>query len=75
MRISMLEIYNETIRDLLSKSISYLDIRTHGKNVSLDRLTEVGVETMEEVTKLTLQGEKNRVVGATKMNSHSSSHI
>ena len=82
--LSMLEIYNEQIKDLLEeKSASLLNNKKHdikmredGTGVYVPGLTEVPVSNAEEVLDLLQVGSKNRSVGVTKMNEHSSrSHL
>ncbi|KAM9814731.1 uncharacterized protein ACBT44_009808 [Syngnathus typhle] len=79
LKISMLEIYNDTLNDLLAKNptaSSTLDIRVQGKFVSVPGLTHVEVRTEDDIINVMETGEKNRKMGATKMNIHSSrSHL
>ncbi|XP_077424228.1 uncharacterized protein LOC144053549 isoform X1 [Vanacampus margaritifer] len=79
LKISMLEIYNDTLNDLLAKSptaSSTLDIRVQGKSVSVPGLTHVEVRTEDDIINVMETGEKNRKMAATKMNIHSSrSHL
>lgn len=75
LQASYIEIYNETISDLLSPpSTSHvLKVRDlGGDNVRIKNLTENSVETVEAVLKLMQQGNEKRQVGATNMNKHSS---
>ncbi|KAM3925206.1 uncharacterized protein RB166_008476 [Leptodactylus fuscus] len=76
-RISMLEIYNEGIWDLLSQNGNkQLEIRSQGKAVTLPGLTEMEVLTEDDIKKIMSFGEKNRTVASTKMNTESSrSHL
>ncbi|KAM4747861.1 uncharacterized protein WCC33_005371 [Rhinophrynus dorsalis] len=76
-KISMLEIYNEVIRDLLVQNgNNQLEIRSQGKSVTLPGLTEMEVVTEEDIRKTMSLGEKNRTVASTKMNTESSrSHL
>ncbi|KAM8973115.1 uncharacterized protein RCH25_018787 [Pelodytes ibericus] len=76
-KISMLEIYNETLRDLLSQNgNTQLEIRSQGKTVTLPGLTETEVFTEDDIKKTMSFGEKNRTVASTKMNTESSrSHL
>lgn len=68
-QISMLEIYNETLNDLLAKSPSTsLDIRVQGKSVSVPGLTQVEVQTEADILRVMEMGEKNRKIASTKMN-------
>nr|XP_014346035.1 PREDICTED: kinesin-like protein KIFC3 [Latimeria chalumnae] len=77
LKISMLEIYNETVQDLLSKSNNHhLEIRTWGKTISIPGLTEIEVTTEDEIRNVMNLGEKNRTIASTKMNIESSrSHL
>jgi kinesin family protein C2/C3 len=83
--VSMLEVYNETISDLLgggkASEESDLDIRV-GKGsrgpacVYVEGLVECEVSSLAEVEHLMTQGARNRHVGGTAMNEHSSrSHL
>jgi kinesin family protein C2/C3 len=80
-KFSMLEIYNETIRDLLVEPASgsgkatdavKLDIRQTATGNVVSGLTEVVVAHSAEVLDLMSRGQKNRAVGAHDMNEHSS---
>ncbi|XP_054865398.1 uncharacterized protein LOC111575652 isoform X2 [Amphiprion ocellaris] len=77
LKISMLEIYNDTLNDLLTKSPSAsLDIRVQGKAVSVPGLTQVQVQTETDILSVMEMGEKNRKIASTKMNIQSSrSHL
>ncbi|OIW15461.1 hypothetical protein TanjilG_28660 [Lupinus angustifolius] len=87
MQVSMLEIYNETIRDLLSTNRSPSDATrqengTPGKqyaikhdasgNTHVTDLTVVDVQSVKEVAFLLSQAENSRSVGKTQMNEQSS---
>ncbi|GMN63139.1 hypothetical protein TIFTF001_032212 [Ficus carica] len=86
MQVSMLEIYNETIRDLLSTNRSSLDmLRTEngvGKqytikhdvngNTHVSDLTIVDVHSAREVSYLLDRAAQSRSVGKTQMNEQSS---
>ncbi|KAE8615855.1 hypothetical protein XENTR_v10008640 [Xenopus tropicalis] len=76
-KISMLEIYNETLRDLLVQNgNTQLEIRSQGKMVTVPGLKEIEVQTEEDIRKTISLGEKNRTVASTKMNTESSrSHL
>ncbi|XP_078511766.1 uncharacterized protein LOC144770857 [Lissotriton helveticus] len=76
-KVSMLEIYNETVKDLLSKNIGdLLELRTQGKTVTVPGLTEIEVATEADIREIMALGEKNRTVASTKMNTESSrSHL
>lgn len=73
-RCSYLEIYNENIRDLLSKNIEKkLDIKEHpDKGVYVQDLTTCIVKTIPEIEKYMEQGNTHRMVGETAMNKDSS---
>ncbi|OIW03167.1 hypothetical protein TanjilG_11804 [Lupinus angustifolius] len=87
MQVSMLEIYNETIRDLLSTNKSPSDATrqengTPGKqytikhdasgNTHVTDLTVVDVQSVEEVAFLLNRAANSRSVGKTQMNEQSS---
>ena len=65
----MVEIYNETIQDLLTSDVKQLDIRTQGNKIHLPGLSEMFVESLEDIEQIISLGEKNRTVASTKMNS------
>eukprot|EP00163_Fabomonas_tropica_P030975 TRINITY_DN720_c0_g1_i6.p1 TRINITY_DN720_c0_g1~~TRINITY_DN720_c0_g1_i6.p1 ORF type:complete len:1022 (+),score=350.49 TRINITY_DN720_c0_g1_i6:51-3068(+) len=72
---SMLEIYNEAIRDLLTTSNppGGLKVRENPKvGVYVDKLTHAAVASYEDIDKRTEEGTKNRTVAATNMNATSS---
>ncbi len=65
----MLEIYNDTLNDLLTKSPGpALDIRVQGKSVSVPGLTQIQVQTESDILNVMETGEKNRKIASTKMN-------
>jgi kinesin family protein C2/C3 len=72
--LSMLEIYNETIRDLLdsNKAKEKLDVRQTPEGNQVIGLTEVVISSMEQVKELMRLGQENRAVGSHDMNEHSS---
>ncbi|KAG1663180.1 Carboxy-terminal kinesin 2 [Nymphon striatum] len=75
-QISYLEIYNETIRDLLSASNELkheIKMRNGKKNdVYVTNLTSETVDKVTQVYKLIEKARKNRAIGATKCNHNSS---
>ena len=78
--VSVLEIYNETIRDLLRDPDQDAplkhDIHEGQSGVYVDDLTEVAVQNLETVQKLLRIGHDNRHVAETRMNADSSrSHL
>ncbi|KAM5255869.1 LOW QUALITY PROTEIN: centromere-associated protein E [Ctenodactylus gundi] len=75
LRVSYMEIYNETITDLLcnSQKMKPLIIREDiNRNVYVADLTEEVVYTSEMALNWITKGEKNRHYGITKMNQRSS---
>ncbi|XP_058424770.1 centromere-associated protein E-like isoform X2 [Diceros bicornis minor] len=75
LRVSYMEIYNETITDLLcdTQKMKPLIIREDfNRNVYVADLTEEVVYTPEMALKWITKGEKNRHYGITKMNQRSS---
>ncbi len=72
-RASYLEIYNEDIRDLLVPKSSKLDVKERPDvGVYVKDLSSFVIKDVEEMDKLMAFGNKNRSVGATLMNEHSS---
>jgi centromeric protein E len=70
-----LELYNESIIDLLSPDIGRELTLSEGKKkgeVVINGLTEMAVRTEEEVTRLLKMGEDRRKVGGTDWNARSS---
>lgn len=60
-RVSFLEIYNEQIRDLIMVSTDVLDLREDPiKGVCVAGLSEIEVDTPEEVLDLLIFGNRNR---------------
>ncbi|KIH52546.1 kinesin motor domain protein [Ancylostoma duodenale] len=75
--VSMMEIYNEKIRDLLGSSNSPLAIRLgEDGRLSIPGLREVRVTSVEHVIEVLQEGKKNKAVAATEANVCSSrSHV
>jgi kinesin family protein 3/17 len=73
-RCSYLEIYNESIRDLLSKKVdTKLDLKEHpDKGVYVQDLTTVIVKSIPEIESHMDHGNHNRKTGETAMNKDSS---
>eukprot|EP00741_Cyanophora_paradoxa_P005759 tig00000113_g5581.t1 len=76
-RVSMLEIYNESIYDLLlpasaAAQAPKLEIRQGPAGNYVQDLTEVEVKSLREVEEVMRAGAENRTVHATAMNEHSS---
>ena len=78
-KASILEIYNEEIRDLLNTKRTGLKIRTmnYGDQENyVENLTEIFVSTTKDVLKLLEKGKKSRSVGCHNLNLYSSrSHL
>lgn len=75
LEVSVLEIYNEQIRDLLVRggSSEKLDIRHVGAtNVEVGGLTRRPVPDLNHVLRIMEEGQHNRSTGKTNMNEHSS---
>ncbi|NXP05824.1 CENPE protein, partial [Thinocorus orbignyianus] len=75
LRVSYMEIYNETITDLLcdTRKKKPLGIREDvNRNTYVEDLIEEVVVAPEQVMEWVRKGEKNRHYGETKMNEHSS---
>jgi kinesin family protein 1 len=74
--VTMLEIYNECIRDLLNPSVNVpggLKVRSKpGVGVYVEKLTPVAVGNYAEIERRMEEGTANRTIGATKMNATSS---
>ncbi|EDO31606.1 predicted protein [Nematostella vectensis] len=78
--LAMLEVYNETLKDLLEEFGScagtQLSIQLKGKQVVVPHLTEIQVNSAKAIRTIMAKGDANRSVGATKMNTSSSrSHL
>ena len=73
-RASFLEIYNEEVRDLLSKDPkNRLELKENAdRGVYVKDLTSYVVKSVNEMENVLLAGDKNRSVGATLMNQDSS---
>ncbi len=69
-----MELYNEEIRDLLSKNVERkLEIRENKESgVFVKDLTPFMINNMQELVKKLTIGSQNRVTGQTDMNRHSS---
>jgi len=65
----MVEIYNESIHDLLSSKLTSLEIRAQGTKITLPGMTELSVESVQDIGEIIKLGDKNRHVASTKMNS------
>ncbi|KAL7315489.1 Kinesin-like protein kip2, variant 2 [Mucor circinelloides] len=73
LRVSYLEIYNETIKDLLNPSNDNLKIHQDKiRGVYVTPLTEEVVTSPEDVLRIIERGEANRHISSTDYNLHSS---
>ena len=74
--VTMLEIYNEAIKDLLNLKVNKpggLKVRTQpGRGVYVEDLTPIPVQSYKEVERKMEDGTANRTVASTKMNATSS---
>lgn len=67
--MSMLEIYNETLKDLLAGNADApLEVRVQGKAVVVPGLSQVEVRSEADILVAMETGEKNRRIASTKMN-------
>jgi hypothetical protein len=71
-KVSILEIYLESFRDLLGESKKEVTLRETDDSASIPDLKRATVESIEEVYRLYKYAEKNRVVASTSMNDVSS---
>lgn len=71
-RCSFLEIYNETITDLLNPSATNLQIREDTHGCFVEYLTETEVLNVDDVLTLMRHGAENRHTGETRLNRESS---
>ena len=71
--VSFIEIYNESINDLLDNNKINLDLReTSNKEVIVNNLTEIKINNHEEALNLLSKGNESRIVASTKLNEKSS---
>ena len=72
-KISMIEIYMEKVRDLIDPTKTDLKIREErSKGVFVEGVTEVSVVEEAEVYQIMKLGNENRAIGCTDMNAQSS---
>ena len=72
-KVSYLQVYNETIQDLLATDKNNLVIREDKKKgVFVEGLTEWTVRSVDELLELIKKGSQMRITGTTKMNDISS---
>ncbi|ESO91298.1 hypothetical protein LOTGIDRAFT_228774 [Lottia gigantea] len=76
MKISIVEIYNEAVIDLLVPNGKTVELKASGTNFRIPGLTEVPIRSVDEIKQVMKTGDENRSVASTKMNSTSSrSHL
>ena len=76
LRLTLLEIYNEKVQDLLSDSSDNLKVVSGAQGMEVLGLTHVDVQSAADVQKWLTRGKKNRHITKTDMNDHSSrSHL
>lgn len=73
--VSYLEIYMEELRDLLKPSSKNLEVRESGSGVYVPNLHSVTCKSVDDMMNVMKMGNKNRTVGFTNMNEHSSRYI
>lgn len=71
-RVSVLEIYNENIVDLLDNSRPSLTVQLSGKHVVVPNLTMMHAQSSNDVIQILNRGYKNRAVASNNYNEHSS---
>ena len=71
-KVSIIEIYMEKIRDLIDSSKTNLSIREKDKEIYIEDLSEHYVSSEEDVLELIKIGSDNRTTAATNMNENSS---
>ena len=71
-KVSIIEIYMEKIRDLIDLSKTNLNIREKDKEIYIEDLSEHYVSSEEDVIELIRIGSENRTTAATNMNENSS---
>ncbi|XP_067623644.1 kinesin-like protein Klp68D [Eurosta solidaginis] len=70
--VSYLEIYMEELRDLLKPNSKHLEVRERGSGVYVPNLHAVHCKSVDDMLNVMHIGNKNRTVGFTNMNEHSS---
>ncbi|XP_076807108.1 uncharacterized protein LOC143450438 [Clavelina lepadiformis] len=71
--VSLVEIYNETLRDLLNSKSEKLEIKMNADgSLFVSKLRSMPVNDLGDVNKLFQAGRSNRATASTNMNEHSS---
>ncbi|EDV96658.1 kinesin-like protein Klp68D [Drosophila grimshawi] len=70
--VSYLEIYMEELRDLLKPNSKHLEVRERGSGVYVPNLHAINCKSVDDMFHVMKLGNKNRTVGFTNMNEHSS---
>ncbi|XP_034482837.1 kinesin-like protein Klp68D [Drosophila innubila] len=70
--VSYLEIYMEELRDLLKPNSKHLEVRERGSGVYVPNLHAINCKSVDDMANVMRLGNKNRTVGFTNMNEHSS---
>eukprot|EP00826_Nyctotherus_ovalis_P015385 TRINITY_DN14368_c0_g1_i2.p1 TRINITY_DN14368_c0_g1~~TRINITY_DN14368_c0_g1_i2.p1 ORF type:complete len:452 (+),score=133.73 TRINITY_DN14368_c0_g1_i2:243-1598(+) len=70
--VAFMELYNETINDLLTDTAEKLEIKEGAGGMSVKGLTSVEVNSVDEAVKLLKEGDARKRVAETKANSQSS---
>ncbi|KAH8259781.1 hypothetical protein KR026_010262 [Drosophila bipectinata] len=70
--VSYLEIYMEELRDLLKPNSKQLEVRERGSGVYVPNLHAINCKSVDDMVRVMQLGNKNRTVGFTNMNEHSS---
>ena len=65
----MVEIYNETVQDLLTSDARTLELQMVGNVVRIPNITEMEVSDAGDIKDIMKLGDSNRKVASTKMNS------
>jgi len=72
-KVSYLEIYNESLNDLLDPLKKNLDIReSTTRGIFVENLTEVSTDSLEKAIHLLMQGDNVKITAETKLNEKSS---
>lgn len=70
--VSYLEIYMEELRDLLKPNSKHLEVRESGSGVYVPNLHAITCKSVDDMMNVMRMGNKNRTIGFTNMNEHSS---